>query len=136
MVKSNPMLFLVENMQPGAAKPAMVDDGRSVSTVGDHAPRVGDRRSRPDRDFTSAFLEAFDQLDRHNGSTNFVKLADLRHALSEFGREEFDAGLRQLRVDGVFSLDSHEGLHGSLTPQERDAGVREAGSVLIYASRR
>jgi len=65
-----------------------------------------------------------------------VKLAELREALSDFSREEFVAGLRRLRMDGVFSLDSHEGLHGSLTDEERDAGVREAGSLLVYASRR
>jgi hypothetical protein len=39
-------------------------------------------------------------------------------------------------MDGVFSLDSHEGLHGSLSHEEREAGVREAGSLLVYASRR
>ena len=88
------------------------------------------------RDFAQAFREAFDQLDRRNGFTNFVKLADLRRAVSAFGREEFDAGLQELRLAREFSLDSHEGLHGSLTPEEREAGVREAGSLLIYASRR
>ena len=87
-------------------------------------------------DFVQAFRAAFEILDRRNGSTNFVKLADLRDALSEFSREEFDAGLRQLRMEGIFSLDSHEGLHGSLSDDEREAGVREAGSLLVYASRR
>jgi hypothetical protein len=90
----------------------------------------------PPHDFVQAFRAAFDILDRRNGSTNFVKLADLRDALSEFSREEFDAGLRKLRMEGVFSLDSHEGLHGSLSHDDRDAGVREAGSLLVYASRR
>ncbi len=69
-------------------------------------------------------------------ATNFVTLADLRRTLAGFGRDEFDAGLRRLRLDGSYSLDSHEGLHGSLTPEEREAGVREAGSMLIYVSRR
>ena len=80
--------------------------------------------------------QLIDELDRRNGSTNFVKLADLRQALGDFSREEFDAGLRRLRMDEIFSLDSHEGLHGSLTHEEREAGVREAGSLLVYASRR
>jgi hypothetical protein len=88
------------------------------------------------RDFTEAFREAFDRLDRHNGSTNFVKLSDLRRALPEFGREAFDAGLDALRRDWQFSLNTHEGLYGSLTPEDREAGVREAGSLMIYASRR
>jgi hypothetical protein len=128
LVKGNPILFLMENLQSGTP-PTVVRGGRMISTPVD---RTATRR---DRDFASAFLEAFDELDRRNGSTNFVKLADLRDALSEFSREEFDAGLRQLRLDRVFSLDSHEGLHGSLTHEEREAGVREAGSLLIYASR-
>ena len=135
MVKGNPLVFLEENLRRGAVKPATEGDGRSVLTSADHSAKVT-AATRQDRDFASAFLAGFDLLDRRNGSTNFVKLADLRHILSEFSREEFDAGLRQLRIDGVFSLDSHEGLHGSLTHDEREAGVREAGSLLIYASRR
>jgi hypothetical protein len=129
LVKGNPILFLMENLQSGTP-PTVVSGGRMISTPVDRTV------TRRDRDFASAFLEAFDQLDRRNGATNFVKLADLRDALSEFSREEFDAGLRQLRLDRVFSLDSHEGLYGSLTQEERDAGVRESGSLLIYASRR
>ena len=65
-----------------------------------------------------------------------MKLANLRSELSDFSREEFDAGLRRLRIDGLFTLDSQEGLHGSLEQDEREASVREAGSLLVSASRR
>jgi hypothetical protein len=82
------------------------------------------------------FRDAFDRLDNRNGSTNFVKLADLRRALAGVSRGDFDAGLRALRLKGEFSLDSHEGLHGTLTQEDREAGVQEAGSLLIYVSRR
>jgi hypothetical protein len=41
-----------------------------------------------------------------------------------------------LRDADEFGLDSHEGLHGTLTPEEREAGMREAGSLLVYVSRR
>lgn len=133
--KGKPYLFLVENMRPVAARPsrpavvgALAPSQVAAGPPGSPAP--------PEQDFAGAFRAAFEQLDRHNGATNFVKLADLRHALAGFVRGEFDAGLRALRLESEFSLDSHEGLHGSLTPEEREAGVREAGSLLIYVSRR
>ena len=65
-----------------------------------------------------------------------MKLVDLRRELANFVRERFDAGLRQLRIDREFSLDSHEGLLKPLTPEERAAGISEAGSLLVYVSRR
>ena len=135
--KGDSLLFLAENVKPAASRPAAPADGH-VSHAHRHAapaPASSDAAFRP-RDFEQAFRAAFEILDRRNGSTNFVKIADLRTALSQFSREAFDAGLRQLRMDGVFSLDSHEGLHGSLTHDEREAGVNEAGSLLVYASRR
>lgn len=131
MSKGKPLFFLVENVRPSSQHRAKAIEGH-VST-----PRaIVEKPQGSVRDFAQAFREAFDQLDRRNGFTNFVKLADLRKAVSAFGREEFDAGLQELRLAREFSLDSHEGLHGSLTPEEREAGVREAGSLLIYASRR
>ncbi len=131
MSKGKPLFFLVENVRPSSQHRAKAIEGH-VSTPRPFVEKPQDSV----RDFAQAFREAFDQLDRRNGFTNFVKLADLRRAVSAFGREEFDAGLQELRLAREFSLDSHEGLHGSLTPEEREAGVREAGSLLIYASRR
>jgi hypothetical protein len=135
--KGEPLLFLFENVKPAASRTAEDGDGRATSThrhAASAVPALGE--GVHSRDFVQAFRAAFEALDRRNGSTNFVKLSDLRQALSEFSREDFDAGLRRLRMEGIFSLDSHEGLHGSLTNDEREAGVREAGSLLVYASRR
>jgi hypothetical protein len=128
LTKGKPYVFLVANVRPVAARPE----------AGDSAPARSAEASppRPSRDFAGAFREAFAQLDRRNGSTNFVKLADMRGALDEHRREAFDAGLRALRLAGEFALDSHEGLHGSLSPEDREAGVLEAGSLLVYVSRR
>ena len=134
VIKGEPKLFLVENLRPTPRSPLPADGHTPLPSPIPEA--VLPAPERPPRDFAEAFCEAFEQLDRRNGLTNFVKLADLRHALSEFSREEFDAGLRKLRLDGEFSLDSHEGLYGTLTPEEREAGVHEAGSLLIYASKR
>jgi hypothetical protein len=136
LVKGQPLLFLTDNVRPASSRPTCpVDAHVSKPDRDKEVPTPSDDAFRP-RDFTQAFRAAFEILDRRNGSTNFVKIADLRQALDEFSREEFDAGLRRLRIDGVFSLDSHEGLHGSLSHEEREAGVREAGSLLVYASRR
>lgn len=137
IVKDEPLLFLAENLRPAAAlAPVPVEDEAPTPDL-NGAPVGGTCVDGfGPRDFARGFRAAFDILDRRNGATNFVKLADIRQALADFSREEFDAGLRELRIEGAFSLDSHEGLHGTLTPEEREAGVREAGSLLIYASRR
>jgi hypothetical protein len=127
-IKGKPYLFFRENIQPASKARATL---AQVPTSADPGANGQDHRG----DFASDFTAAFERLDRRNGSTNFVKLSDLRRELAGFGREAFDAGLRQLRLAGKVSLDSHEGLHGSLTAEDREAGVREAGSLLIYASR-
>jgi hypothetical protein len=136
-VKGKPLLFLAERVRNAAFRPAAQAEAHASRTHRQTAPESSSSHGdfRPD-DFVQAFRAAFDILDRRNGSTNFVKLSDLRDTLSAFSREEFDAGLRKLRMEEVFSLDSHEGLHGSLSHDEREAGVREAGSLLVYASRR
>lgn len=128
-------LFLAENLRTGARAP--------VASPGPPTPPVPPVESlpapmiaEPSREFASEFRAAFDMLDRHNGATNFVKLRDLRERLAWAGREDFDAGLRALRLAGEFALDSHEGLHGELSAADRDAGVQEAGSLLVYVSRR
>jgi hypothetical protein len=137
IAKGEPLLFLLENVKPAAPRPIDRGDGHAASTHRHTAPAAPASAGRASsRNFEQAFRSAFEALDRRNGSTNFVKIADLRQALSDFSREDFDAGLRRLRMEGIFSLDSHEGLHGSLTNDEREAGVREAGSLLVYASRR
>jgi|GEM_PF-2662602 len=135
--KGEPLFFHVDDLQPSSPRrsdrpspvaPATSQAARSPSTNGTSQPTQ--------RDFALAFRQAFDEIDQRNRATNFVKLSELRRALAEFGRGEFDAGLRQLRLDGLYSLNSHEGLHGSLTSEDREAGVQEVGSFYIYASRR
>jgi hypothetical protein len=134
VTKGKHYLFLVENLRPSGSPPSR--PAASAPTPTYRAEVVPDSPAHPARDFADAFRAAFEQLDRRNGATNFVKLLDLRRTLAEFSRDEFDSGLRTLRLDGEFSLDSHEGLYGSLIPEEREAGIREAGSLLIYVSRR
>lgn len=86
--------------------------------------------------FAEEFDAAFARLDRDQGFKNFVKLHDLRQALSQYSREEFDASLNDLRRKGIYALDSAEGGYILLSEEERAAGVSEAGSNLVYCSRR
>jgi hypothetical protein len=89
----------------------------------------------PKLNFADAFRTAFNQLDQQNRGTNFVKLLPLRQALANFPREAFDLGLRELRLGREFTLNSHEGLVGTLTTEEREAAISEPGSLLVYVSR-
>jgi hypothetical protein len=67
---------------------------------------------------------------------NFAKLVDVRRDLPGVSRPAFDANLRAMRQRGEIALDSHEGLHGAkLSRAEKTAGVKEAGSNLVYAAR-
>jgi hypothetical protein len=84
-------------------------------------------------DFAVAFDEAFQRLDRQAGRHNFVSLVELRRALT-VPRETFDAELRQLRQAGRYSLSAAEGRHG-ISSEERDAGINEEGSLLLFVSR-
>jgi hypothetical protein len=152
-----PTLFLTEALQTTSGRPPIGADGvasptshdnrepaqaeprrePSVSTPSGGPPRGIDESATVEAgDFAAAFRAAFDRLDRENRSTNFVRLLDLRRTLLQFDRTQFDAGLRRLRLADEFTLDSHEGRHGPLTDEEREAGVREAGSLLVYVSRR
>jgi hypothetical protein len=85
-------------------------------------------------DFARRFDEAFARLDRERGGHNLVSLVALRAAVP-VGRDDFDAGLRELRRRGRYSLGAAEGRHG-ISPEEREAGVVEEGSLLLFVSRK
>ena len=135
VIKNKPHLFAIDHMRPASRRQALAARPAVGTPAGNDGPATISMTTEL-RDFGAAFREAFESLDRRNGMTNFVKLADLRRVLSDFDRQLFDAGLNRLRDAEEFGLDSHEGLHGALTPEEREAGVREAGSLLVYVSRR
>jgi hypothetical protein len=127
LANKEPLIFRVSDLQPS---PPSRSEARIEPVANQTAP------STPAPNFAEAFRDAFERLDRRNGLSNFVKLVDLRRELADFARERFEAGLRQLRVARAFTLNSHEGLLKPLTPEEREAGIAEAGSLLVYVSRR
>ncbi|MEI7894326.1 MAG: hypothetical protein WCI05_14625 [Myxococcales bacterium] len=89
-----------------------------------------------EEDFATAFDLAFTRLDRETGELNFVPLLPLRNALAWCSRERFDIGLRELRIHNKFGLDSPDGRHVQLSDDERDAGITEAGRLLVYVVRK
>lgn len=111
---------------------------RLSDLVGDVPVRTATPPSSPPAhrvSFTDAFEAAFARLDKESGNRNYLKLLLLRQALPQFSREEFDLGLRQLRIAGRYSLDSSEERYRSLSDEEKAAGIVEGGTLLIYCSR-
>ncbi|HVS40570.1 MAG TPA: hypothetical protein VMS17_33750 [Gemmataceae bacterium] len=119
------LLFYLKNIhtiQPSDAKvapPALIP----------HPPPA-----EPPADFAAAFDDAFQRLNREKGNHNFVSFVDLRRALP-MAADAFNAELRKLRVAGRYTLSGAEGRDG-LSPEQRQAGIVEDGSLLLYVSRK
>ena len=122
-MSKKPHLFLLED----------VHHGRRLERPAPARTPVPSNVSPP-ADFARAFDEAFQRLNHHHGSHNFVSLVEMRRALP-MGRDQFDAELRKLRVAGRYTLSGAEGRHG-LSPEDREAGITEDGSLLLYVSRK
>jgi hypothetical protein len=128
------LFFLLEDVQKGEAE-APVD-----SVLSSQYPVLGTQydvqgASDTPSDFRRAFDDVFDRLQQRPGADNFVNLLDLRRALPAVDRAAFEAGLRQLRAAGVYSLRLADGRFG-ISPEERDAGIPTPdGALLLYVSR-
>jgi hypothetical protein len=122
--RKHPYLFLLSDVK--SAK---------QSTPQPESPVQKPERS-PGAPFEVEFANAFDELDQQSGRRNVVLISDLRRRLSQIPRPDFDKGLNELRRSKQYSLDSADGRQGRLTPEQVDAGIREAGSVLVYVARR
>ncbi|WP_437649861.1 hypothetical protein [Sorangium sp. So ce362] len=86
--------------------------------------------------FTDRFDAAFAALDRDAGGHNYVTLHALRAALPDVSRAVFDAELAALRRQRRYSLDPSDGRHHQMAEAERDAGIMEAGNLLVYVAQR
>ena len=125
------VVFRLEDLVTGSA-PARAPRSEIGRSQFETEPVVR-RELKPD--FRTQFDAAFERLDQEGRNLNFVKLLALRKALPQFERASFDEGLRQLRIEGRYDLNSSEGTHGQLTDEERQAGIVEAGSRLVYCQR-
>lgn len=130
-----PKLFLLENLNvaAGALGGGFPSGGPSCSP-GPALPEPGGA-AEPAVPFDVRFDEVFRRLDRQAGSHNFVSLVALRRALAEFAREEFDRSLDALRRAGHYGLSAAESYSG-ISAEQREAGIVEAGSLLLYVSRK
>jgi hypothetical protein len=104
----------------GAASGHVREAGRHASTI----------------DFAGVFEREFERLDRASGGHNQVLLHDLRRALPEVERDEFDAHLNELRQARRFSLDGSGERQAGLSHEQLDAGIREGSALLVYVARR
>jgi hypothetical protein len=125
-VEGHRKLFLLADMRSR--------DG--AHAVDESDPGRNGHEAVPPPPFPDAFRRAFEELDQESGRHNYVLLHDLRKRLSAIPRPDFDRGLNELRRSELYSLDSADGRHVRLTPEQREAGIREAGSLLVYVARR
>jgi len=132
LIKSAKKQFLLSDVHQ--AQPGTRSDGEPARPTRDAINPPLSISPSPHLDFTGAFEDAFSRLDRQAGGYNFVSLADLRPAVP-CDRAVFDTGLRELRLAGRYTLSAAEGRHG-LTLAEREAGVNEDGTLLLFVSRK
>jgi hypothetical protein len=152
--KKKPLLFLVRDIVSGSvecggraqgaqARPAA--SGVRIPTADNGEKNPGSGRTEPPQtlvaaseqaaEFARAFDETFRRLDGQGRSHNFVSLLELRRGLLRFDRQAFDAGLRELRRVGRYTLSAAEGRQG-VSPEEQEAGIIEDGALLLYVSRK
>jgi hypothetical protein len=130
-------LFFLEDLHPAPVCRPPVAHGVPPAAPPKPAPRTPPPVSADPSpaDFASRFDEAFRQIDYRKGGHNFVSLVDLRQMLGDLPRGAFDAGLRTLRLAGRYTLSAAESVQG-IQPEQRMAGIEEAGSLLLYVSRK
>jgi hypothetical protein len=128
-ISSKPYLFLAAHVgapqPPAPPKPPPEPEPEPAPAVVAPEPLV---------DFGRMFDSAFERLDREKGAHNLVSLVQLRQEVP-VDRGTFDRELQQLRRAGRYSLSGAEGRHG-LSAEEREAGIPEEGSLLLFVSRR
>jgi hypothetical protein len=131
-VKRTRRLFFMHDVHPGT-QPSSSGLERSISRDG-NSVQPGPNFPMTGTDFPEQFGIAFEKLNRQEGSVNFVSLVELRRALAAFPRPVFDAELRKLWSEGRYSLRAAEGRFG-ISPEERDAGFLQEGTLLLFVSR-
>ena len=96
--------------------------------------KAGDSSKAVDEHFAAKFEDAFRRLDGEKGSYNFVSLLDLRRALSDYSREQFDRGLKLLRQARRYRINVGEGRSG-VSPEQQEAAIIEDGTIHSSVSR-
>ncbi|WP_437766018.1 hypothetical protein WMF27_26775 [Sorangium sp. So ce281] len=145
-----PLLFFLEDaVLPAAGAPARpaaaatdgaarraAPDGAGNATSDGPGTSAPSGPGAPAISFADRFDAAFSSLDRASGRLNYVTLHALRTALPDIPRATFDEELGALRRQRRYSLDPSDGRHHQMAEAERDAGIKEAGNLLVYVARR
>lgn len=134
-----PLVFLVADaILPRAEAPAPHSPRDAVAKEPHVRAEVPAPAAKPDSggSFEARFDAAFTALDRATGDRNYVTLRALRDALPDVPRDAFDAALAALRRARRYSLDPSDGRHHQVSEAEREAGITEAGHLLVYVARR
>ncbi len=139
--KGKPLLFLAEDLFPKAglshrgAGRAEAEEGKRPAreSAATPAPAASVPTAVDDR-FAEQFDEAFRRLDGEKGFYNFVSLFDLRRALGQYSREQFDRGLKLLRRARRFRINVGEGRSG-VSAEQQAAAIIEDGTIHTSVSR-
>ena len=86
--------------------------------------------------FEDRFITAFNALDDLSGKHNNVVLSDIRAALPDVSREQFDAGLRELRKSKKYSLEAFEARQVMPHKDMLEGGLKENGQNLMLVQQR
>jgi hypothetical protein len=138
--KQSVLLFLVEDaIGPLSHLGSMAAPARYVAGAahGGHRTSIAEPPAAPAHapDFDRAFETAFDHLARAN-RLNLVKLSALRAALPWADSAEFNQRLDVLRDQDRYVLQTFDGRHGQLTPEDEAAAIVEAGRRFVYVARK
>lgn len=86
--------------------------------------------------FEDRFITAFNALNDLSGGHNNVVLSDIRAALPDVSREQFDAGLRELRKSKKYSLEAFEARQVLPHKDMLEGGIKENGQNLMLVQQR
>lgn len=118
-------------------EPAGLAAGGAAAAVPHQPPHAtAPAPAAPPADFPAAFEAAFCRVAARGSGWRPVLVHDLRAELPQFTREQFDAGLRALRLADRYTMDSSQGGDVRLTEEQRRAGIQEGSSLLVYVSRK
>lgn len=113
---------------------AAAEAGSRNQTLAKQDPQAKSQPQAADT-FAQDFERTFAELrDKHEA--NLIPLNELRAAFPGLSAQDFDAKLMELRRKGRFNLDTHDGRHGNVTPEQAAAQITEGGRRYIYATRR
>jgi hypothetical protein len=118
--KSVRKLFLLSDVRPSVAG-AQPAAGQKPALV----PGLQDR-----------ILAEFDRLNEAAGGRFYVSLFDLRNALPDMSKGDFETALNELRKAWVLTLNPAEGRHEAVPAHVLDAGVMDQSRLLVYVARR